>query len=43
MGFNSGFKGLIMHRENIAYVTSAPACIMVLCKSMTIGAESLRS
>jgi hypothetical protein len=31
---------LIMHRENIAYVTSALACIMVLSKSLTLEAES---
>jgi hypothetical protein len=30
---------LIMHRENIAYVTSALACIMIFSKSLTIGAE----
>jgi len=34
---------LIMHRENIAYFTSALACIIVLSKSMTTGAESSRS
>jgi len=33
-----------MHRENIACVTSALLCIMVLSKSLTLGAESfLRS
>ena len=34
---------LIMHRENMAYVTSALASIMVFSKSLTLGAESLRS